>query len=185
VNREPGTTIRRATSDELTGEELAALHALFDASWPDADDRFTQDDFDHAMGGVHFLIEADGAIVSHASVVERRLEAGGVPLRTGYVEGVATLPGHRGLGHATAVMQAAGRHIDETFELGALGTEIHAFYGRLGWVVWEGPTFVRTEDGLVPTPEEDGYVLFRLTPSSPTLDPSAPISCEWRSGDVW
>ena len=35
------------------------------------------------------------------------------------------------------------------------------------------------------TPEEDGFVLVRLTPTSPDLDLSAPISCEWRPGDVW
>jgi aminoglycoside 2'-N-acetyltransferase I len=41
-------------------------------------------------------------------------------------------------------------------------------------------------DGDVrPTPEEDGAVLVRFTPSSPPLDVSGPISCDWRRGDVW
>jgi aminoglycoside 2'-N-acetyltransferase I len=35
------------------------------------------------------------------------------------------------------------------------------------------------------TPDEDGGVLVRLTPSSPDLDPAAPLSCDWRPGDVW
>ena len=59
------------------------------------------------------------------------------------------------------------------------------FYERLGWRRWAGPTYVRTDAGLVRTAEDDGNVLVRLTPASPDLDLSAPLSCEWRSGDVW
>ena len=179
------TVVRRLTSDELSARQVASLRALFDAAWTDPADRFTDEDFDHAFGGLHLMVEEDGGIVSHASVVERRLHTGGHELATGYVEAVATLPTHRGRGFASAVMGEAGQHIDRTFQLGALGTELHSFYQRLGWVVWNGPTHVRTERGLVPTPEEDGYVLVRLTPTSPRLDLSAPISCDWRPGDVW
>jgi aminoglycoside 2'-N-acetyltransferase I len=82
-------------------------------------------------------------------------------------------------------MRAAGDHIDRAYRLGALATGIPAFYERLGWIVWEGPTFVRTDAGLLRTTEEDGSVLVRPTPTSPDLDRSAPISCEWRPGDVW
>jgi aminoglycoside 2'-N-acetyltransferase I len=82
-------------------------------------------------------------------------------------------------------MREVNEYIDETFQLGALGTGRVAFYERLGWVVWKGPTFVRTGSGLVRTAEEDGQVLVRLTPASPQLDLAAPISCDWRPGDVW
>lgn len=176
--------IRRSTH-ELTPHDEASLRTLFDAAWPDEGDEFTDEDFAHACGGVHFTIEADGAIVAHASVVERELHTGGHLLATGYVEGVATLPTHRRRGYATAIMERVGEHIDRTFRLGALGSGLHAFYERLGWIVWKGPTSVRTDRGVVPTPEEDGYVLVRLTPTSPSLDLSAPISCGWRPGDDW
>jgi aminoglycoside 2'-N-acetyltransferase I len=179
------TVVRRLSSDDLTPRQLESLRALFDAAWPDAGDEFTQEDFDHALGGVHLLIEADGAIVSHASVVERELQTAGHRLATGYVEGVATLPEHRRRGYGSAIMAEVGAHIDGTFQLGALGTGLYSFYERLEWVVWKGPTSVRTDQGLVPTPEEDGSVLVRLTPTSPQLDLSAPISCDWRPGDVW
>ena len=49
-----------------------------------------------ALGGTHVLLEVGGAIVSHASVVERILESGEHPMRTGYVEAVATRPSSRG-----------------------------------------------------------------------------------------
>jgi aminoglycoside 2'-N-acetyltransferase I len=179
------TVVRRLSSDELTPPEVASLHALFDASWPDPEDAFAHEDLLHAMGGVHFVVETDGAIVSHASVVERELHTGGHRLATGYVEAVATLPEHRRLGYASATMEEVGRHIDRSFPLGALGTGLHAFYERLGWITWKGPTFVRADGGLEATPDEDGFILVRLTPTSPDLDLAEPISCDWRPGDVW
>lgn len=179
------TVVRRLSSDELTLREAASLRSLFDAAWPDPEDAFSDEDLDHALGGMHFVVETDGAIVSHASVVERELHTGGHRLATGYVEGVATLPEHRRSGLGSAIMTEVGAHIDRTFALGALGTGLHDFYGRLGWTTWKGPTFVRTDSGIVPTPEEDGFVMVRLTPTSSELDLSAPISCDWRPGDVW
>jgi aminoglycoside 2'-N-acetyltransferase I len=75
--------------------------------------------------------------------------------------------------------------IRERFELGALGTGRQSFYGRLGWRVWEGPSWVRAPDGDQRTPEDDGFIMVLATPTSPPLDLSAPISCDWRPGDAW
>ena len=118
-------------------------------------------------------------------MVPRELHAGDRRLVTGYVEAVATSPERRRRGLASAVMSEAGDHIDRTFALGALDTGTQPFYERLGWTVWEGPTFVRTGSGPVRTAEEDGQIMVRLTPTSPELDFAAPISCDWRPGDVW
>lgn len=177
--------VRRVSSGELTSRELASLRALFVAAWSDPEDRFSEDDFEHALGGVHFIVDIDGTIVSHASVVPRTLDTGDLEVSTGYVEAVATLPEHERRGYGSAVMTAAGEHIEEIYQLGALGTGLLEFYGRLGWTPWRGPTSVLFEGRRVPTPEDDGYVLVRMTPSSPALDLDAPISCEWRQGDAW
>jgi aminoglycoside 2'-N-acetyltransferase I len=177
--------VRRSASDELSSEEVAALRELFRAAWSDNSDKFTDEDWDHAQGGVHFILEEDGGIVAHASVVERELHTSGHALATGYVEAVATRPVHQRRGYGSALMREVDEYIDQTFELGALDTGSSAFYERQGWVVWKGPTFVRTDSGLIRTAEEDGQVLVRLTPTSPELDLSAPISCDWRPGDVW
>ena len=75
--------------------------------------------------------------------------------------------------------------IEERFQLGALGTGRHHFYERLGWRTWRGPSFVRTGTGPSRTPDDDGYILVLPTPTSPTLDLEASISCEWSPGDVW
>lgn len=152
---------------------------------PDDEGRFTDDDWDHASGGIHFVLDLGGEIVTHASVVERELHVDRRPLRTGYVEAVATAPDREGAGHGSLVMADVTSYIRDRFELGALGTGRHRFYERLGWVTWAGPAFVRTTEGPQRTPDEDGHILVLPTPSSPPLDLTASISCDWRRGDVW
>lgn len=177
--------VRRVPSEELTPDEVAALRDMLRAAFEgDPEEEFTEEDWEHAVGGLHFILEEDREVAAHASVVERELHTSGHRLATGYVEAVATRPDLRGQGQGSALMRDVGDYIDRTFQLGALGGD-PAFYERLGWLVWKGPTFVRTESGLIRTPEEDAYVLVRLTRSSPELDLSAPIRCEWRPGDVW
>jgi aminoglycoside 2'-N-acetyltransferase I len=156
--------VRRIASAELAPVELAQLLDLFAAAWPVA--AFTPDDVDHAMGGVHWAAEAGRRIVAHASVVERLLEADGRPMRTGYVE-------------------AAGEHIRAEFELGALSTAVHRLYERHGWERWHGPTFVRTDGGLVRTRDEDGGIMVLRTSRTPPLGLTEGLSCEWRAGDAW
>jgi len=134
---------------------------------------------------MHFVLEMGGEIVAHASVVERELHADGRPVRTGYVEAVATSVARQRTGLGTQVMRDVADFIDDHFELGALGTSSHSFYHRLGWDTWRGPSLVRTPAGLQATPDEDGYILVLRTHLSPPLDLTAPISCDWRAGDVW
>lgn len=151
----------------------------------DEDERFTDADWDHALGGLHFVLEVDGRIAVHAAVVEREIRVGEQALRTGYVEAVATAPARQGVGLGSSLMGDVTAHIRDVFELGALGTGRHRFYGRLGWRIWTGPSFVRAPDGRHATPDEDGNILVLTTPTTPPLDPTAPISCDWRPGDVW
>jgi aminoglycoside 2'-N-acetyltransferase I len=179
------TVVRTLGTEELTAADAAALRALFHAAWSDGSDGFTEEDWEHALGGVHFILEEGGAVVAHASVVERELHTGGQRLATGYVEAVATSQMHQRQGYGSTVMREVDGYIDRTFQLGALDTGRPAFFERLGWVAWRGPTFVRTDSGLIRTSEEDGQVFVRLTPGSPELDLSAPISCDWRPGDMW
>ncbi len=94
-----GLMVRRAATSELTAAEIEAIRALMWAAFADDEDgEFSEEDWAHSVGGTHLLLEIDGGIVAHASVVERVLEVDGRPLRTGYVEAVATRPGPRGEG---------------------------------------------------------------------------------------
>jgi aminoglycoside 2'-N-acetyltransferase I len=178
------TRLRRVPTEELTGEELAALRELLFGAFGG---RFDEHDWDHSLGGVHVLALEDGQLVAHGAVVGRTLETGGRRLRTGYVEAVATRGDQRGRGLATLVMREVGRVVGESYELGALGdgSGIPGFYQRLGWETWRGPTFVATSRGPERTPEEDGSILVLRTPATGELDPNAPIICDWRAGDAW
>ena len=177
--------VLRLTTDELTGHEIRAVRDLLWRAFPPGDEGFTETDWDHAIGGLHFVLRHDGRVAAHASVVERELEVDGRRLRTGYVEAVGTDPSRQGRGLGTRVMQEASDYIRDRFEIGALGTGRHHFYERLGWETWQGPTFVRTVDGLLPTPEDDGYILVLRTARTPSVDLGGSISCDWRTGDVW
>lgn len=178
--------VRRVSTDDLTASEIAAIRELMVVAFgSDEEDAFTDGDWEHAIGGVHFVIDVDGEIVAHASVVERDLQVDGRPLKTGYVEAVATAPQRQGAGFGSLVMREVNAYIRDAFELGGLGTGRQTFYERQGWRTWTGPSAVRTAHGTRPTPEDDGYIMVLLTPTSPPLDLSAEVTCEWRPGDVW
>ncbi len=177
--------LRRVSTHELRAAEIRAIRELLWAAFPPGDEGFTEEDWQHALGGLHFVLDCDGTVLAHASVVERELHIDGRPVHAGYVEAVATHPAQRGRGLGTRVMRDVTSYVRERFELGALGTGSHHFYERLGWVRWRGPASVRTDAGMHRTPGEDGYILILPTPSSPPLDLTAPISCGWRPGDVW
>lgn len=165
---------------------MAAIRAILVAAFgDDEEERFRDEDWVHALGGCHFVLQLDGAIVAHASVVERDVHVGGRPLRAGYVEAVATAPAHQGAGLGSVIVEDVNDFIRASYELGVLGTGRNSFYERLGWQTWRGPSSVRTAAGDRRTPEEDGSILVLGTPSSPPLDLAAPISCDWRPGDVW
>jgi aminoglycoside 2'-N-acetyltransferase I len=185
---EPRSRIRRIPASELTGAQLSMIRELVDVSFDrdNPDEQFSEEDWEHARGGIHILLDIDGALVSHASVVTRRLHASGRALRTGYVEAVATLPQFRDQGLGSATMIAANEHIRGAYELGALGTGRISFYERLGWERWRGLLWVRTAAGDRRTPDEEGYVFILRTPTTPQdLDLDGVLTCEWRPGDVW
>jgi aminoglycoside 2'-N-acetyltransferase I len=176
--------VRSLRTAELTERDLGAMRRLFAAAWPE--DEYTDADWNNLFGGTHVLLDLDGRLATHASVVPRELRTDGRALHTGYVEAVATRPQLQRRGFGTRVMRAVNDHIVERYELGGLDTSRHGFYRRVGWERWHGPTFVRLEDGERATPEEDGYVMVLRTPRTPaSLDLEAPISCDWRAGDVW
>ena len=131
----------------------------------------------------HVLAKLDGVLVSHALWVTRWLQAGTGPLlRTAFIEAVATDPAYQGRGYATQVMRTLQAAIAD-YDLAGLSTGISGFYARLGWQIWRGPLFVRTEVGPLATPGDSVMVL--PLPRTPTLDFDGPLSAEWRVGELW
>jgi aminoglycoside 2'-N-acetyltransferase I len=173
-------SVRR--SEELSCEELRDIRNLLDASFSGS---FSDDDWDHTVGGLHVVVQHDGVMVAHAAVVPRTLVAGERPLSVGYVEGVATRADSRHRGHATRAMQAAGRIIARNYELGALSTGVPELYTPLGWESWRGPTYAQTPDGRLRTPDEDDGVMVLRTDRAREIDLTSELTCDWRAGDVW
>ena len=134
--------------------------------------------------GVHVIGHLGGRIVSHAMWVDRSLHPGtGAPLRTAYVEAVATRPAFQRRGFGTEVMKRLANEIRD-YDLGALSPSDERFYARLGWEAWRGPLFIRSETGLEPTPDERVMIL-RLEKTPPDLDLDSSLSAEWRPGELW
>jgi aminoglycoside 2'-N-acetyltransferase I len=179
-------TLRIAQSEDLQPGELAALTTLCEAAF---DEPFARV-WDRIGPGIHVIAEADGRAVAHAMVIDRSLYFGHEPdtaVDVGYVENVASLPELQGRGHGTTVMREIGRIIRDEYALGALGTGSNAFYERLGWETWRGPTSVRMPDGeRVRSPGEDGHVMILRTPrTEPDLDLRCPIAVDWRAEEPW
>lgn len=139
--------------------------------------------FNTFVDATHVLGFYAGSLASHAMWITRWLQPGsGTPLRTAYVEMVATEPEHRRRGFATGVMKRLAEAITG-FELGALCPAETSLYSELGWVFWRGPLFIRMPGELLPTPDERVMIL-RLS-KTPPLNLDAPLSAEWRPGELW
>jgi aminoglycoside 2'-N-acetyltransferase I len=174
----PATVQRSPTPPE-------GVEAMVRLAFGEGEDALRPEDWGHALGGVHLTAWLDGAPVGHAAVVARRLWCGERELRAGYVEAVATHPGHRRRGIGHALMAAAEAEV-AAFELGALAPSDDGLplYRARGWTPWGGPTAVRRDDGTVErTPEEDGWIF--VWPSDHGLDADAVLVCDDRPGDPW
>jgi GNAT superfamily N-acetyltransferase len=131
----------------------------------------------------HVMAYRDGVLVGHAIWSTRWLQPEGLaPLRTTYVDAVATDPTRWGQGIGSAVMRRLAAETAD-FDLGGLSTERPTFYERLGWERWLGLLGVRTENGIEPTTNET--VLILRTPHTPPLDLRSLLTVEWRGGSPW
>lgn len=137
------------------------------------------------LGGLHFLGFAGEQLVSHAMVTTRWLQPTGHPLlKTAYIDAVATLPTYQGQGHGSALMRSLAERIDGDYVIGCLETERVEFYGRLGWQLWLGSLAGRSEQGLIPTPEQRGIMVLQLS-QTPALELDSTLTIECQPGRIW
>jgi aminoglycoside 2'-N-acetyltransferase I len=179
----PAVELRTLPTADLSPAELGRVRVFLDTAF---DGGLGNDGWSHALGGLHVLATVDGDLVGHAAVVGRSVAVADVPLRTGYVEAVATATAYRRQGVATAVMTEAERLVTGGCELGALASSAAGrdLYTARGWLPWQGELAALTPDGLVPTPDEAVFV--RPTPATPApLDTAGRLVCDWRRGDLW
>ena len=148
-----------------------------------------KEDFQHlfdyiAASGRHFLAYRDETLVSHAVVTTRWLQPALLPiLKTAYIDAVATLPIYQGQGYGSAVMRCLAQNISD-YEIAGLETDRQSFYTRLGWEVWRGPLAGRSEEGLMPTPEQKGIMILRLE-RTPALNLDDVLTIECQAGRIW
>ncbi len=171
---------------DVSADDLVAAQELLTVAFSHlpADEAFGPEDWEHALGGTHALVHDEGVLIAHASLVMRRLLHRGRALRCGYVEAVAVAPDRRRRGLGGRVMSAL-EAMAPAYDLLALGAtdEGMGLYLSHGWVPWEGPLLALTPDGVVATPDEEGYVL--VLPGTVPLDLEGELTCDWRDGDVW
>jgi aminoglycoside 2'-N-acetyltransferase I len=176
------TDIRIAHTADLDGPTLEASRALLDQAFRGD---FSDQDWEHALGGVHALVWEDTKLVGHASLIQRRLLHRGQALRAGYVEGVGVHTERRRRGYGAALMDAIERVVRGAYELGALSATEEAvdFYTARGWKRWRGRTSALTPAGIARTGDDDGSV--HVLPLTAPLDLAGELTCDWRDGDVW
>ncbi len=175
------SSVQIRLSRDLEAAEWDRVTALCEEAFQESFEGYWKD-----IGpAVHFLLTAGSTLAAHACVVERLLQIGDVTLKTGYVEAVATAARLQGRGFGSATMRAVSEFICERYELGALSTDSHGFYARLGWETWEGPSFIRTRGGPVRTADADGSIMILRTPATPPLQPGSRVTAEWRPGELW
>jgi len=170
-----------AHTSDLDRAALTAVRRLLDGVF----DGLHDDDWEHALGGVHALVSDGDELIGHASVVQRRLLYRGRALRAGYVEAVAVRGDRRRRGHGAALMAALEGVIRGAYDVGALSAtdDGAALYVARDWKRWQGPTSALSPDGVVRTEEEDGCVY--VFPVTVELDLAAELTCDWRDGDLW
>jgi aminoglycoside 2'-N-acetyltransferase I len=136
-------------------------------------------------GRWHFLAYSNDLLVSHAMVTTRWLQPEGYPLlKTAYVDAVSTLPAYQGHGYGSAVMRRLAIEIESEYVIACLETERESFSERLGWETWRGPLAGRNESRLVPTPDQNGIMVLRLS-QTPTIDLNSLLTVECQDGRIW
>ncbi|WP_329123275.1 GNAT family N-acetyltransferase [Streptomyces sp. NBC_01465] len=174
-----GAVIVTVHTADLDPAELTEIRALLDAAFKGG---FSDDDWDHSLGGIHALIRDADGIAAHGSVVQRRALHAGRSYRVGYVEGVAVRADRHRQGLGGRIMEALEQVIDRAYEFGALSasSEGAGLYASRGWQVWPGRLGALGPEGVVPLPEEEGTTYVRPLVG----DPALPLLFDWRDGDV-
>jgi aminoglycoside 2'-N-acetyltransferase I len=134
--------------------------------------------------GLHVLADLGGELVGHAVVTTRWLQPLDLPLlRTAYVDAVATSPAQQRQGVGSAVMHHLASALGD-YDVACLETDRVSFYARLGWEEWRGPLAGRTDEGLIPTPDQKGVMILCL-PRTPELDPETLLTIEVHPARIW
>ncbi|MEV4948004.1 GNAT family N-acetyltransferase [Streptomyces sp. NPDC053755] len=177
-------SVHLAPTHELGPERARAVREMIVAAF---DGDFSDEDWDHTLGGLHAWVEDDRGLAAHGSVVMRRALHGGRSFRVGYVEGVAVRGDRRRQGLGGMVMAELERVIDGAYAFGALSAseEGVGFYRARGWQPWRGRIEAAGPGGIVPLPGEEDALHLRAARGRALPAPdAAALVFDWRDGDV-
>ncbi|MFI8960657.1 GNAT family N-acetyltransferase [Streptomyces sp. NPDC053493] len=173
-----------APTHELGAGRLRAVRRLLDAAF---DGDFSDEDWDHTLGGVHAWAEDERGLAAHGAVVLRRVLYRRRSYRIGYVEGVAVRADLRRQGLGGRIMGELERVIDDgMYAFGALSASDDgaALYTSRGWRLWRGRIEALGPDGIVRLPDEEGGAYLWPAAGRALPEPAAPLVFDWRDGDV-
>ena len=176
--------VRVLTSEELAGAGLRrAVIDVCVAAHENDEFRYMFTKY-FASGARHFLAYDGETLVSHAVVSTRGVQPDGHPiLRTAFVDAVSTLPSRQNQGYGSATMRRLAETIGD-YEIGCLQTDRTSFYAHLGWEEWRGSLAGRSDDGVIPTPDQRGVMVLRL-PNTPPFDLDAALTIERQPDRIW
>ena len=166
---------------EVTAAQRTEIRALLDAAF---EGDFSDDDADHAAGGLRVIVHAGTEIIGHAALIARSMTIDGRAQSVGYLEGVAVMPALQGKGIGRDLLAHTSLLTKEHYEIAMLSTGEHEFYEKFGWQRFRGQSYV-TENGVIlRTADEDAGLM--LLAEQPTWNVTGcQIVCDWRTGDVW
>ena len=83
------------------------------------------------------------------------------------------------------MLMAALEELGPAYDLLALGATDDGvlLYESRGWLRWRGPLSALTPSGVVPTPDDEGWLF--VLPGAAHLDLDGELTCDWRNGDLW
>ncbi|MET7712863.1 GNAT family N-acetyltransferase [Streptomyces sp. NPDC005407] len=175
--------LRAAHTYQLSPAALAEIRALMDDAF---EGDFSDEDWDHSLGGLHALVRDDKGVAAHGSVIMRRVLHGGRSYRIGYIEAMAVRPDRRRQGLGSRVMAELERVVDGAYEIGALSASDDGaqLYRARGWQLWQGRVEALGPDGVVHLPDEEDSTYLRPAAGRPLPQPPAALLFDWRDGDV-
>ncbi|MEU9951781.1 GNAT family N-acetyltransferase [Streptomyces sp. NPDC047939] len=180
-------TVHTAHTCRLAPAALDEIHAFLDTAFAGT---FSEDDWDHTLGGIHVRVRDASGLLAHGSVVQRRVVHAGRSRRVGYVEGVAVRADRRREGLGGRVMAALEEVVDGAYAFGALSASAAgaALYAGRGWTVWPGRIAVQGPHGVERLAEEEGSTYVRGVGGAAVPAGGAPAAevlvFDWRDGDV-
>ncbi|MFM2310411.1 MAG: aminoglycoside N-acetyltransferase AAC(2)-Ie [Chloroflexota bacterium] len=165
----------------ISAEQKAEIRALLDAAF---EGDLSDDDADHAAGGIRVLAYEGARLIGHAAVISRQMQRNNTTETIGYVEGVAVLPASQGRGVGRALMERVAIVSSGMYRVTMLSTGEHAFYEKLGWHRFLGESYVDHHGVHVRTADEDDGLMILVADRTWNM-PGCTVVCDWRAGDVW